>query len=324
MKDRTQKVVVEGERSSSICVRSGVPQGSVLGPSLFLAYINDLPTRVSSVSRLFADDTLIHRLMKSLRDQETIQQDLNNLEKWESEWEMDFHPKKCNVLPVNRSKRKKQTEERQDYNLHGETLETVNETKYLGVTLQNNLNWDKHINNICVKANRMLGMLRRNLKGAPKKTKELGYKALVRPVLEYACGVWDPYCKNQIEKIEKTQRRAARFVMNNYKKTESVSKMIEDLKWDSLEKRRKKARLQMFYKIHTEKVHVQFGGRLKKLPARSGRRGHSEMYERISSKSDYRLHSYLPRTIRDWNSLPLTTVQAPSTEAFSSRVSSSL
>ena len=85
------------------------------------------------------------------------------------------------------------------------------------------MNFDKHIDNICSKANSMLGLLRRNLKSAPPKTKELGYKALVRPVLEYASCVWDPHTAKEKEKIEKVQRRAARFVTNNYSRKASVA-----------------------------------------------------------------------------------------------------
>ena len=138
--NRSQSVVVEGETSEPINVKSGVPQGSVLGPCLFLAYINDLPERVKATSRLFADDTLLHRLIKEAEDRKSLQEDLERLEKWEDQWDMHFHPQKCNILPIERSKPKV---EPQDYFLHGEKLEKVTEIK-LGVILQNNL----HLTNI--------------------------------------------------------------------------------------------------------------------------------------------------------------------------------
>ena len=240
LNDRSQAVVVEGEKSNSVNVRSGVPQGSVLGPCLFLAYINDLPDKVSATSRLFADDTLIQKLIENENDRKDVQKDLEQLEQWEGQWEMHFHPQKCNVLPVERSINTKKTT-LSDYFLHGHKLEKVENAKYLGVTLQNNMKFDVHIDNICTKANRMLGMLRRNLRSAPELTKESGYKSLVRPVLEYACSVWDPHTAKDINKIEAVQRRAARFVKSKYKKEDSVSSMIKDLKWNTLEQRRKKA-----------------------------------------------------------------------------------
>ena len=320
LQNRVQSVVVEGEKSESISVKSGVPQGSVLGPCLFLAYINDLPEKVASTSRLFADDTLLHRLVREENDRQELQKDLERLEKWEDQWDMHFHPQKCNILSIERSKSKAAS---QDYFLHGQNLEKVSDTKYLGVTLQNNLKFDKHIDNICSKASKMLGLLGRNLKAAPLKTKELGYNALVRPVLEYASSVWDPHTTKEKTKIEKIQRRAARFVTKNYKKTDSVNAMLKDLKWQSLENRRKKARLSMLYKINKGEVHVEFN-KLQKLQPRSGRRGHTEMFERVECKSDYRNETFLPRTIREWNALDKNIISAQTIDTFSARLSKSL
>ena len=106
LNERKQKVVIDGESSETINVRSGVPQGSVLGPCLFLAYINDLPDKVSSNSRLFADDTAVDRKITSTEDQMTLQRDLDSLAQWENQWDMAFHPDKCEVLQVT-SKRDK-------------------------------------------------------------------------------------------------------------------------------------------------------------------------------------------------------------------------
>ena len=315
LSDRTQSVVVEGEASSTIQVRSGVPQGSVVGPCLFLLYINDLPNRVSSISKLFADDTLLHRLMKNDNDTKTLQEDLQELEKWENEWDMSFHPNKCNILPIS----KKKTANRNEYTLHDHQLETVESAKYLGVTLQSNASWDKHIDGVCAKANRTLGFIRRNLKVAPRKTKEIAYKALVRPILEYSSSVWDPANQKQVNTLEKVQRRAARFVCNNYQKKASVNKMLNDLKWPTLQKRREKSRLCMMYKITNGQAHFTSES-LKPIQARSGRRGHESMYERVRCKTELRNNTFVPKTIRDWNSLPQATVESATLDTFVSRV----
>ncbi|KAK7095258.1 hypothetical protein V1264_006690 [Littorina saxatilis] len=185
---RSQAVVVEGSRSTNIPVKSGVPQGSVLGPCLFLIYINDLAARVSSTTRLFADDTIVYRLIAAASDHAALQSDLQRLEEWESQWDMTFHPDKCSVLTVSK---KKKTSAHQ-YTLHGHALENVTSAKYLGVTVQADLKWDIHIDTIVKKANQTLGFLRRNLKIGAVHTKELAYKSLVRPLLEYACTAWDP------------------------------------------------------------------------------------------------------------------------------------
>ena len=103
--NRTQKVVVDGSSSESARVSSGVPQGTVLGPLLFLTYVNDLPSRVSQV-RLFADDCLLYRPIKCRADQEHLQRDLSVLQDWADRWGMCFNPSKCTVLRVSRSKLK--------------------------------------------------------------------------------------------------------------------------------------------------------------------------------------------------------------------------
>ena len=206
--DRKQKVVVDGESSDIIHVKSGVPQGSVLGPCLFLAYINDLPNKVSSNARLFADDTAVDRKIKSRVDQESLQEDLHSLAKWESEWDMAFHPDKCQVLQVSNKKVKHEF----DYQLHNQSLQIVHHTKYLGVTIQDDGKFDKHITNTSNAGNKMLGFVRRNLRVNSKSSKEQAYKMLVRPKVEYAAAVWDPYTADHINTLEKIQRLAARVL----------------------------------------------------------------------------------------------------------------
>ena len=133
------------------------------------------------------------------------------------------------------------------YKLHGHSFEKKNRyTKYLGVTLQSNLKWDKHINNITSKAYQTLNFLRRNLKVSTQKIKDHAYKALVRPKLEYSSSIWDPSHTNQIKLIEKVQRRTARFTCNRYHNTSSVTDMLEDLDWPTLQVRRLKTRFIMF------------------------------------------------------------------------------
>ena len=108
-----------------------------------------------------------------------LQQDLGRLEEWESEWDMSVHSHKCSRLLLTRK------------TLHGQTLETVSAARYLGVTIQSNLGWDRHINNICAKANKLLGFLRQNLTIGSRKIEERTYKATLRPTLEHASSVWD-------------------------------------------------------------------------------------------------------------------------------------
>ena len=199
--DRQQAVVVEGTRSDPLPVESGVPQGSVLGPSLFLLYINDLPEGIKSKIRLFADDTMCSKTIMKKKDKQVLQEDLRSLTTWEGKWSMEFHPQKCSTLRVSRKKDKTAPA----YELHGQNIENVSTTKYLGVNIQDNMQWESHIDSITKKASKTLGFIPRNLKIGNKKTKETAYKALVQPLLEYAAPIWDPYTANEIEALEKIQ-----------------------------------------------------------------------------------------------------------------------
>ena len=128
---RSQQVVIDGEESESIPVTSGVPQGSVLGPILFLVYINDLPDEVRSRVRLFADDTALYLTMESEDDSSALQTDLDILSAWETRWDMMFNPSKCQVVHVTGSRKTVKT----DYVLHGQVLESVPCARYLGVDI---------------------------------------------------------------------------------------------------------------------------------------------------------------------------------------------
>ena len=142
LKQRKQRVVVDGIQSDLVTVDSGVPQGTVLGPILFLLHINDLPSVISSKVRLFADDCLVYREIKNRQDQIALQKDLNLLENWGSKWGMRFNAAKCNIMRMFR----KQTPISTQYELSGQVLEEVKDAKYLGVTVSDDLEWTKHIN----------------------------------------------------------------------------------------------------------------------------------------------------------------------------------
>ena len=314
---RRQAVVLNGERSDFIRVDSGVPQGSVLGPCLFLVYINDMPDLLTSSVRLFADDTAAYNIVASIDDQKHLQHNLDQLAEWEKRWDMLFHPSKCVAIPVTRRKTVLQPE----YHLHGHTLEAVRSVKYLGVTLCSDLNWTEHITNVCSKANKTLGFVRRNLKISSRRIKETAYKTYVRPIMEYATTIWDPHTQHAINMLEAVQRRAARFVMRRYHNTSSVSDMITELQWPPLEDRRRIARMSMMYKIHHNLACVRnIKGQLLPLPSRQ-RRGHDQQFVLPQCRTQYHQNSFLPRTIKQWNQLPLEVIEANTIDTFVSRAS---
>ena len=128
-----------------------------------------------------------------------IPQEEDAAARWEEEWLMDFHPDKCTVLSVT----KKKQPFKKNYSLHNHILESVSSAKYLGITVQSNLKWDKHINEVTSNGNKALGFLKRNLKTSNQHIKTLAYQALVRqPKLEYSCSVWDPRSSEASSKLK--------------------------------------------------------------------------------------------------------------------------
>ena len=181
---------------------------------MFLIFTNDMYDNIHSQMRLFADDCLVYRIINSLNDCLELQEDLSLLCDWESKWQMEFNKSKCHVLHMSRKKQSIGTL----YYLKDTLLEISSKQKYLGVDLSNDLDWSPHINSITTRANKTLGLLRHNLKSCSPYIKNIAYKTLVRPQLEYCSPIWDPYEKGDVLSLEKVQRRASRFVSGDYRR----------------------------------------------------------------------------------------------------------
>ena len=312
LSNRTQTVLLENKSSNTIPVTSGVPQGTVLGPILFLIYINDLPDYLKhSQIRLFADDSIIYRTIKSQSDCLKLQEDIEAAIKWEQDWLMSFHPDKCNILRVTTKKQPIHFY----YNMHGHILESVKTAKYLGITLSSDLKWNSHIQQTTAKANRSLSFIRRNLRINSKTIKERAYQTLVRPKLEYCCTVWDPYTTENIYMLEQVQRRAARYVCHRHHNTSSVSDMMETLNWHTLQERRLKTRLQMLYKIVNQEIAIPSQDILIKSQSRT-RTTHDQTYRQIQCNKNSFKFSFFCQTIKDWNRLPPQIIHSSSVDTF--------
>jgi len=314
--NRTQSVIVEGCRSTPIRVPSGVPQGSVLGPLLFLIFINDSGLNISSNIRFFADDCCIYRIIKSPVDKDILQNDLNTITAWCSKWGMDLNCKKCVLMTVSRLKSRAAN---RSYSLLGSDLKKVDFYKYLGVTLNSSLTWSNHILSAISSGNRALGFVRRNLKSCSKETKLMCYKTLVRPHLEYASAAWDPFLAGEIHKLEMVQRRAARFICNKYERTKSVSALLDDLNLSTLQERRQNSRIKMFYKLDSKKIPLETPIELKSKLV-NGRNDNGKAYVHFVSKSNPFFSSFYPRTVRDWNMLPNSHVSSVSLLSLSNKL----
>lgn len=308
--NRSQFVVVDGSHSAHVPVSSGVPQGTVLGPTLFLIFINDIVHQCNSSIRLFADDAVVYRKITSQLDHNILQQDLNKLDSWARTWQMQFNTYKCQLLPITN----KRNSSLFNYSLNSQSLASTAEYDYLGVRCSSDMRWNRHCIKVSAKANKTLGLLRRTLKPCDQSVKERAYLSMVRPTLEYASPVWSPYTARDVNKIEQVQKNAARFVTNNYHPRASTSGLVSSLNWDSLEVRRLHAQVVLFYKIRNNLVNIEFPICVQPN-ARSSRRN-TISYRQIQSNVFPYSYSFFPRTVRSWNMLPSEVTNIQSLESF--------
>lgn len=279
-------------------VTSGIPQGSVLGPLLFLIYINDLPNNISSRVRLFADDCVVYRKICSLEDEIALQDDLYLIQLWCETWQMPLNLKKCSLLSFQR----RRLSSPRHYTIFSTPLTACDTYKYLGVHLMADLTWNNHIDTILSNANQALGFIRRTLKSAPPHLKRLAYLTLVRPKLEYASSIWDPHLKFLTNSIESIQNRAARFITNNFLPTTSVSGLKSDLNLTSLEQRRLTSRLTLFHKFF-HNVPAAYSP-INRSSIIFPRLDHQNKVDRFSCRTNIFAKSFFCRTVLDWNDLP--------------------
>ena len=215
---RTQQVSVNGTRSDPQPVASGVPQGSVLGPQLFVIFINDIAEGLESDLFLFADDSKVAKLIETSADQATLQRDLQRLEDWSNTWLMKFHPGKCVVLTLGKKIDDPLPGDchHPEYKLCGHQLEHVFQERDLGVIIDSQLLFEAHIEDKVNKANSKLGLIRRVFTFLNTKSMVQMYTALVRPHLEYNQFVWSPNKQGLINKLEKVQMRALNLIPKLY------------------------------------------------------------------------------------------------------------
>ena len=318
---RTQCVVLDGISSSRCPVLSGVPQGTVLGPTLFSIYINDLPESILHSSiKLFADDCIIYRAIRTPEDAERLQEDLCALQEWQQRWLMRLNVSKCFTMTVLHPRRNKIIT---PYRLHNHLLSPVEHYKYLGIIIQSDLKWHLHIQSITSKANQMLGLLKRNLRTSSIHLRERAYLSLVRPKLEYATTVWNPHLTTDKIALEKVQRRAAQYVKGIYSYHASVTQMVNELKWESLESRREQLSLTMLYNILKQNVYLppeyipEFHLQTSQYQLQTRSCHMFRLIEPFCNTDTYK-YSFIPSTSRQWNVLPRYIFEAENTDVFKS------
>ena len=315
---RTQRVVVRGTMSEVFPVTSGVPQGSVLGPVLFLIFINDLPLEMLSPLSLFADDSKLFarilaenrkRITRIINGNEILQRDLNTIREWAIKWKMEFNVDKCKIMHLGK-KNPKHT-----YNMGGSELTVTREERDLGVLIDDQLNFDKHIRGIVNKANRMLGMIKIGFACLDKEMFMNLYPVLVRPLIEYCVQVWSPHMQKHIDLLEGVQKRATKLVPELRSMT--YEKRLEKLGLTSLEDRRIRGDMIETYKIMTGKNDVNRDIFFKLAPIRGNpeeARNLKIFKERFNRNK--RKYFFSQRVVEKWNQLSNEEVNAPKTSGF--------
>lgn len=299
LSNRMQYVEFNNNTSAITPVSSGVPQGSVLAPILFLIFINDLPSRVPVNIKLFADDCVVYSVINSIEDNITLQNALSMVCDWCKENQMLRNPKKCSLLTISR----KRNISDYLYNINNDPLARVTEHKYLGVTLTADYRWESHINNITSTALKHLFMLRLRLRQAPPQVKLLTYPTYVRSVLEYANIVWAPFTKELINKLERIQRKAVRFIYNRYKIDDSLTELLKQAGLNSLDNRCKIARLKFLFQLVHGHFNLEASNYISVDQTRLTRLKHPQRLIEYWFNVYCCKYNFFPLAIREWNSL---------------------
>ena len=311
---RKHCVLVNGAASSWTEVVSGVPQGSVLGPILFILYITDLTNVVICDMKIFADDTKIYHKTSTRQDCINLQKDIDRLQDWAEKWQLKFHPDKCKVLRIGHG------HPEFTYTLTTETgenpLECSHVEKDLGILVDDQLKFTQQVQQAVSKTNRLLGVIRRTYQYLDRTTFLHLYKGLVRPTLEYGVVVWSPQYQHDIDALEAVQRRASRMVpVLRHLDYES---RLKALNLPTLTYRRLRGDIIDVYKY----LHgiLTFSHDMFNKDLYEGTRGHSLKLFKDRSKRELRRHFFSQRVINIWNSLPDTVVTAPSVNTLKNRL----
>ena len=310
LSNRRQQVVLEGHHSGWIEVASGVPQGSVLGPLLFLVYVNDLPDAVRAGVQLFADDAKLYSSVPSASDAANLQADLRALSVWSSKWLMSFNLSKCKVLHFRHANQEFQ------YMLGDSAFANAAVEKDLGIYIDKDLKFRKQASSAVAKATQVLAVIRRSFALINETTLPLLFKTLVRPHLEYGNLIWGPFNRADQRLIERVQRRATRLV--ECIRHQPYVKRLKHLGLPSLYYRRRRGDMILTYQIFHGGIDVHPSEFL--TLAKGATRGHPYKLVKPAATTRVRRHAFAVRVVNDWNSLPSHVVCAPSLNAFKARL----
>ena len=314
---RKQRVVINGVFSDWASVTSGVPQGTVLGPLLFLLYVNDLDCIIKhSTIRLFADDVLLYASANTMEECSSLQDDLTAVHHWANCWQLKLNPDKCEALAITN----KRNPCKFTYSINQQPISWHSPVKYLGLCVDSKLSWHNHSMFVASKATRSVNCLRRSMFGCSCEAKYGAYRAIVCPILEYAAVVWCPHAKGDINLLESIQGRAARWICGSrWKPTDSSwtissSNCCTRLNLPSLQARRHYLSicfLDDIYHKHTSLSFDQFCD-FNSMPSRS----HHLSLIPPTSTINSRRFSFFVNTTFLWNSIPIHILEDRNPKSF--------
>ena len=308
--------MLNGKNSEWKEVTSGVPQGSVLGPVLFIVYINDMPDKLRKFCKLFADDAKIFTEIESPNDQDELQADLFDSCEWGKDWLLEHNIKKCKFIQYGNiiyDYEYKMT----NRNNEVITITKDSEEKDLGIWFEENLKFNKHISVTVKKANRLVGMIKRTFSFMNKELFLIIYKSLIRSVLDYGSPVWNPSTKKYRQMLENVQRRATKLIPEL--KNLSYQERLKELNLPTLYYRRKRYDLIQLFKIiaHIEDTEVEkFGLEFND----NNTRGHIFKLQKPRCNKSFRQQIFPIRCIDDWNVLQDKVVESETVLGFKTQL----
>ena len=320
LKDRKQAVVIKGEKSQFKTISAGVPQGSVLGPLLFVVYINDIVRDLHSTIKLFADDTSLSLSLENpyIRAN-TLNEDLKTVANWAKDWKVEFNERKTEV--VNFIQGPDDCEEILLNNVH---LENFNKHKHLGLTLQCNFKWDTHIGLISSKINMLLSCLTSYKYRLGRKSLVTLYKAYIMPHFDYADVIWDSCSDTLSIALENLHLQALRTITGLVRGT-SHQTLYDESGFCTLKERRKRHKLLTYKKIILGLCPNSLSALIPPLVSDANPYPRRKPYERVIPpfRTETYHKSFFPSTTELWNKLPVSMQTTTSISEFKRFLSSS-
>jgi len=297
--ERTQRVVIRGQTSEPNIIKGGVPQGSVLGPLLFLVYINDLTDIVNSKVKLFADDTSLYIDFDDAETAvENLNGDLENISQWAKQWLVNFSPAKTKAMTCTF----KETVTPPVY-FNNVAVSEVSSHKHLGLSISSDLSWTVHIKNIVENVSSMSAVLKKLKYDVDRKSLEKNYFTFIRPKLEYASHIWDNCSTKDSEFLESIQLDIMRTVTGARKGT-SHALLYEECNWETLSKRREINKMKHFAKLTTGNAPKYLTDLVpEKIGVSRPCSRQAENYKSIKTRTETYKQSYIPSSIGLWNKL---------------------